>query len=208
VVAARRRSDKKTATLKYIVESIRKLEADIRTAEDSRFRMEEERNKAVLEKEETQTIVKIVEANLKLKAFAIETIRQKLSQLTLDVLNNPKKIKGEKVRSEFFSLQEEFVKLKTEFEVQMKWIGQSVSAEVQQKPLDLSMIPQSYRHLIANPAQVNTQPVKSQRSLTTVTTPRLRDEDQPLTTLKSLQDTLTHAINEDDDDLDIDDLDL
>lgn len=202
----KQKSDKKTATIKLAMESMKKLEADIRTSEELRLKTEEEKNKAVREKEETQTIVKIVEANLKLKSFAIETIRQKLSQLLLDLSNNPKKMKGEKLRSEIISLQEEFVKLRTEFEVQMKWIGQSVSAEVQQKPLDLAMIPQSYRHLISNPQQVTTIPTKPSRTALTTssTSPRIKEEDQSLLTLKSLQDTLNEALQ--DDDIDIDDL--
>ncbi len=50
------------------------------------------------------------------------------------------------------SVQEDFLKLKTEFEVQMKWIS-STFTEQQTRALDLTMIPQMYRHLIVqNPS--------------------------------------------------------
>jgi hypothetical protein len=173
VKKARRDSQRKSATIKTITESMTKLEQEIRNAEETRLRNEEEKVKLIKEKNEAQTMIKIVEANLKLKTFAIETLRQRLGQLLIDI-GAKQKLKPEKIRAEILTVQEEFLKLKTEFEVQMKWIAASASQEVNNKPLDLTMIPQAYRHLFSqSTSQVNLVPNPQNRVRNTSVPPPL-----------------------------------
>jgi hypothetical protein len=140
-----------TYDIRFVLETIGKLEQEIRNSEEARIRLEEEFASVEKNMQESSTIVKIVEANLKLKSFALETIRQKLGSFLLSLGESGKKVKVDKIKEEVLSLQEQFLKLKTEFEVQMKWIATSLSpTEINKKPLDLTLIPQTYRHMIIN----------------------------------------------------------
>ncbi len=86
--------------MQLISSSLTKLEQEIRTSEELRLKVEEEKAKIVKERNEAQTMVKIVEANLKLKSFVIETLRQKLGQVLLELGNKSKKLKTEKVKND------------------------------------------------------------------------------------------------------------
>ena len=94
----------------------------------------------------------------------------------------------------------------------MKWIHESCMSEALTKPLDLNMIPQSYRHLIANPHAQSIGIPSRNRNASQVIKPEVSEEDssatarQSMLTVKSLQDSLKTALSEDlfDDDEEVD----
>lgn len=108
-----------------------------RSVQEEKAKKQEEIHKLSKEKQELNTLMRIVEANMKAKTFVLETLKGRLSQFLLDLGDNSKKIKMERVKTEILAIQENFIKLKTEFEVQMKWLTSSLSQTNPNDPSNL-----------------------------------------------------------------------
>jgi len=113
-----KRSEKVTSDLTQVLEAMSMLEQELKQSEEQRTKHEEIVITLLREKEEAKNAVTIAEAGLKTKGFALENLRQKLFQTMKEMEN--KKIKAEKVKSDFQAIHEDFVKLKSEFDTQLK----------------------------------------------------------------------------------------
>jgi hypothetical protein len=100
-----------------------KLNSELYAAQEDSSKRFEEFERIKSEKSEVYTVLRTIETNLKMKMYALDTIKGRLGQFVLDLGDGSKKIKVDKVKAELLTIQELFIKLRTELDVQMKWLS-------------------------------------------------------------------------------------